>query len=745
MYQLENWFDQKRKINHNSIRYNTAPCVLMGIQFEKVPKKIDGLHTNLVEFQRTTVKALIDIENTKKLNIIINEREMLLQTSAGVLSDSVGSGKTISMLALILLNKLPRVVSDILPLRAIHRGRGIINGYINGCIKRKYKKILRSTIVFAGVSVIEQWAEAIEQFTDLKYYKVTDVRYLRVLLEYIEDNSVDNYDIILIKSGIITSPVIIPFNIPMEIKNEKKTPHIYNIMTNIRNVCWKRIIVDDYDNINLPSNAEVLNGLFTWFISSTRGGGYVGYCYGRNNKEQFSRTEDVLLHNNYKCNQINSNESLFHIFNVRNKSQFIKEYNGLTNPKFYVSKYKNPNDRYVGLLGEIGNEATDEVVQMLNSGSINTAAQTLNIESNNVADIFEKVLGEQYEKYKLSVEVLEFIDTIPENPHTRIPFNQNPDENDTYTKTNLIEKRFPEYNYPNLKGIIKDSEEEFTNIKDCVGKAIQRIKSNIGDGACPICTDSLEDCDPTIIFKCCSMITCDVCGFASLELMKSASNLLGRCPKCRRKISLTSLIAVGCDLDNIVDFKFSEKKETDDSDSEYETESESESESETEEEEEKDRTKLDGIIDIVKGKLPKEAEERKMDINQLQLGSEEYIPPSTTARKVLIFASYDEAIGNISKRLTEENIKYWTLRGTAKNISMTAKEFNRCETTCALVINSTKHSAGLNLQTATDLVFSHVIQDSNVVSQVSGRIQRLGRNCTANIHFMTFDNEARWM
>ena len=57
--------------------------------------------------------------------------------------------------------------------------------------------------------------------------------------------------------------------------------------------------------------------------------------------------------------------------------------------KFYVVKFKNPNDRYIGLLGEIGNNKTNEIIEMINSGSLNTAAEALDIQTTNVADMFE--------------------------------------------------------------------------------------------------------------------------------------------------------------------------------------------------------------------------------------------------------------------------------------------------------------------------------------------------------------------
>ena len=49
-----------------------------------------------------------------------------------------------------------------------------------------------------------------------------------------------------------------------------------------------------------------------------------------------------------------------------------------------------------------------------------------------------------------------------------------------------------------------------------------------------------------------------------------------------------------------------------------------------------------------------------------------------------------------------------------------------------------KHCSGLNLQTATDLIFAHKIIDPNIETQVIGRGQRLGRTTTLKVHFMFY-------
>ena len=81
----------------------------------------------------------------------------------------------------------------------------------------------------------------------------------------------------------------------------------------------------------------------------------------------------------------------------------------------------------------------------------------------------------------------------------------------------------------------------------------------------------------------------------------------------------------------------------------------------------------------------------------------------------------------------------------AKNINKIARLFNSHKGTCALVINSTNYCSGLNLQTATDLVFMHKIIDLSTEIQVIGRGQRLGRETTLKVWYLLYENEERFM
>jgi SNF2 family DNA or RNA helicase len=424
------------------------------------------------------------------------------------------------------------------------------------------------------------------------------------------------------------------------------------------------------------------------------------------------------------------NNILFYNVNIRNSPQFIKETNNICSPKFYLYTFKNINNNYMGLIGMIGDNEATEIMEMLNGDAIETAAEKLGIKTNNVADIFQLMLGKQFNLFKKSTDVLSFINEVEPFQGTRNPMSQNPDQDDTYKKSDLFMRRQIDYNYPNLKGLIDQTKEENTIIKQKSGIAIDRVKSNIKDDECPICTSELNDMsEEIIILKCCGIVLCSTCCFGVIFPQRS---IKGQCSNCRTTLTFQSLIYLksNFNLDNIMNENLDAVCISDD-----------------EEKEELvvplPRTKYDAMIDIINGKKISDKIHVDVHIDNLIKGTANFPKPSY--RKVLIFANYEETIQKIINVVEKNNIIYDKLSGTHKEIYKTVNKFTNCEKSCVLIINSIKHCSGLNLQSATDLIFAHKILDNAIETQVIGRGQRLGRTSQLSVHFMLYENEKHIM
>lgn len=724
------WHEVKKVLSHSFRSYLSYDIAVELDESFKGVDDIGKLKTSLFPHQKQVVQAMIDAENNRRTVIHITgqgygskNEELTVMNSACVLSEPVGSGKTIDILALIIYQKLPeKVYPDI----------GVLNKLgdyskkaRNTIVRKKFKNILFPTIIFAGVSVVDQWVQAITVFTNLRYFAVYNVRDLQILIDMMASKKINNFDIVIVKNGKVTRTIKFPSFIKVELKNIKRTPYIYNVISNIRNFCWGRVIVDDFDTIKLPYNAGLVNGLFTWYISSTK----KAMTVRRSDNNQFRTTADMLMYSNYGCGNIIENNILFQCLNIRNKPEFIERTNNLPSPKFYAYVFENPNDRYMGLMGIMDNEQANQIMEMLNGDAFETAADAAGIKSTSVADIFQKILGDEFSRYETSISLLKFINDN-EDARQRRPYSECEDPKDTYTKKNLLEYRKPIYNYPGLRGLFNSTKEEYEEIREKSGIAIQRVKSNISEGECPICyIEFKDDEEDSVILKCCGVVVCSRCCFETIFPKKSIN---GQCSNCRSRLNIMNIIYLNSEfnLDSIVE----DRIQDDFADEEIKEEKEPPK---------KPRSKIDAIIDIINGVEPNERQEVDVRIHNLMKGRGNL--PYGDIRKVLIFANFDETLKQIEKDLKEGNIKFVKLGGGHSEITQTALNFQQNKESCVMIINSTKHCSGLNLQSATDLIFAHKILDKNVEAQVAGRIQRMGRLTQARIHFMFYRNEFNYM
>ena len=682
---------------------------------------VPGLKTNLFPHQQTVVKAMIDLEQHRTYDMSNTNSKISYNISynAAVLSEPVGSGKTLDILSVICINKTPRVLPDIMELEYPK------SKHIVGFVRRKFKKFLKPTIIFVGSSVMKQWEHIIKTFTNLKSFSVNSIKELKMLLLMISANTVNQYNIILVKNGKITRPIELPDNIQLEKKNRTALAHIYNIIANLRQYCWARVVVDDFDTIRLPHNAGVVNGIFTWYISSTRKKMDI-----RNPpKDSHESASELLKAFDYGCSNIMYNHYLFHYLNVRNDIDFLKSTMDMPIIKYFVAIFQNPNNRYISLLGSMGDDEINRITEMLNGDAIGEAANAAGIKTTSVATLFEKILGEKFKQYRFAGDLLSFIEHLKEEEPNRLSMSNNPDQKDRYGKKDLLAFREIEYKYPGVNKIIDSAEEEYTEIKEKSGLAIQRVKDNIKHGKCPICQVDLNDTDEIIIVKCCGAVFCGVCGIKGQNLNDRFNKLSnGRCSNCRTTINIKDLLYIGDDID----FDKIENEE-------FEDEAIIEITKAPSKRSNKQRTKYTAVVDVIFGEELPEAKRVDMHIPNVMKG-DAYLADAAV-RKVLIFANYEETLKNIIKELDEEKIHYWRLMGGINDINETSLAFTNCNTPCALVVNSTKHCSGLNLQTATHLIFAHNNQDGAVESQVIGRGHRMGRKSPLNVIFMQYDNE----
>ena len=160
---------------------------------------------------------------------------------------------------------------------------------------------------------------------------------------------------------------------------------------------------------------------------------------------------------------------------------------------------------------------------------------------------------------------------------------------------------------------------------------------------------------------------------------------------------------------------------------------------------EKPMTKLEVLKKIIDGTDLPNKQQKHVNIKGMIEGVKELPEAPKEHRKVIIFSKFNESLVSMSKWFVDQNIKYKRLGGTASQIHDIAVEFHDSyEGNNILLINGEKYASGLNLQSATDLVFMHKITDISIESQIIGRVQRLGRKYKAHIHYILYSDEMQY-
>lgn len=705
----------------------TAGVVLLDETYDKIGQ-VPGLKTNLFLHQQTAIKAMIDLENS----VIIPFNNHKIRVTSGILSEPVGSGKTIDILSVILLQKTKLY-------RTITESRNVI-------WFKKYKYVISSTLIFVASSVLNQWVEAIEKFTDLTYFVVSGINELTELLDIIYSKAVNKYDIILIKNGTITR---LPYNFHncydyennAILKNNKDDtlssslskvkPFIYSVISSLCNVCWNRVVIDDFDVIKLPKDAEVINSSFTWYISSTI---KKSSCIEQSTYYYIKDTTSLLLNYATQCQKILRTGEIYNNFNIRNKLEFIQSSNELSTPLYFIHNVPNKDDKLIKALADLNIPEMSVVADMLNADAIGDAAEKIGIKTTNVIDIFEHILGEQYKLFKTAIEILNFIKSQKEKNFTSLPSASK----NTYNKSDLLNFKEIEFNYSGIRAFLDKYEEKYLEIRKSSSNIIERVRSNLQEGECPICANDLNDeKEDIIIFKCCNAVICGKCCFG---VIFKKNQYFSACANCRAPINIKELVYLNnldFNYDKLLD-QFNEKNV----DSVILSNSELlENDTEEVKIEEIKITKFSTIIDILKSSH----KGKQIDINIKNV----MIGPNNTEisnkKKILIFGSYDGPLEELLNSITELNFKFLFLRGTYRQLAATSKEFNESTENCLLFINSMNHCSGLNLQTASELIFTHLNTDSNIESQVIGRAQRLYRKDRLQVHYILYENELERM
>lgn len=304
----------------------------------------------LYKHQLAAVYKLEKLEYNNKIYFNQYDENEYINTKIGIFSDITGYGKTSSVIALILRDKMKWDLSS---------------NYTNSCIKgmlgdgrvmiyndNKYER-LNTTLVIANQSIIKQWKQELS-LTTLKYDMITTKS------KCLKSNPED-FDVVLC------------------------TPTMYNRYTDIyKRYAWKRFIFDEPTHTKIPSMNTIICG-FYWFITATP------YLLINRNS---NRCSNFL----YSLFNYNTPSNIFSKLIVKNPDDFVKLSCKLPHVDHRYYKCYQP------IVNIVDGFINDNIVTMIQAGDIRSAVRHLGgNESDNIMDLVRQKKMDDLEEIEMKI------------------------------------------------------------------------------------------------------------------------------------------------------------------------------------------------------------------------------------------------------------------------------------------------------------------------------------------------------
>lgn len=706
----------------------------------------------LTSYQKACISSMAAMEIQKTCIPIAKPNERVI-SSTGILSNKMGSGKTATIIGLISYSPIPdNDRTEIIPLtdtiRHIFKPHKLAASYV----KKIFTKVLKQTVIFVGSSVLYQWQNEIEKFNpSLKVFIIPNILKLKQFNDYLSSGVFENhYDIILVKNGNVTGVWNWPGDKELRSFHVKAKRSMYNMFGAIcADRCFARVVIDDFDTIDMPTIVSKINCLFTWHVSSTN--------------KTLKKDETVFSTMKYPhcfhvtctdLNRLQRDKHINNIFNVNVSDEFYHDAKMSGIPSYW--KYPQPSYRTFQNMLNLGDGDTNALIlEAIQADAIGTAAALAGIEAKTPNDIFRHLLQKEYDAFIESRDIIELYDNI--DYKTLLPV---PKDVQVITLTEMINTRQPIiYKHPGIEdritNLVKIHKERIESYNNRLTKARDDLKENeCVPCNCPLIDE--DDPESLAILPCCGRMIHASCAVGGCRFVRNGNRVMGRCPFDKSHIvELAKMVYLNANFtfDNIdantIDIKEPINEDDNKGDIAYPSLHYG------------DKPRMEIIADVIKGinvkqRVPHLFQHSKVMTSFTSLGQPKYekfligfpddieksvyaeimryyVPRATP--RVLIFSKFIEISKKLTTLLKREGCKYSVLSGTPRIMSEIVETFTKGEIDI-LVVNSEKNCSSLNLQTATDLIFAHDINQTETIVQILGRIQRFGRSCDSRIHML---------
>lgn len=514
--------DRYRNYKRSNMTRLISDCFEEDLPYFDKRESVNGLKTQLFEFQKSSLSKMIELEagvvfeeisrqyaclSTKNSKVWITKNDILCNTEdcetvnvrfkGGFLTDNMGMGKTLTAIALCL-----------------------------NCPIQPCESILRpkATLVICPSHIISHWSKEIDKHTDLNYITIT-------VKDQIEKNTFKHimsgfYDFVILSFNIFCNPsfrgqmdyyscnatrkgeaFLKDFKRqPKEVQDKQIfVPHIFD---------WGRVIIDEFHELanscypNVSTYVASLNSDKTWFISGTP----------TVNIALFSNCIPYKLLGEEQCNNISINDSIVEIIsksNVKNKTYEEVQLPPLEEMVIRIELNKSERIIYDG----IRSEGRDQQLKVCSYARLAKCLSAPEIEVKTIdemKDVIKVFLENKVKDLKHQLEVQnKRIDQLS----VLVP------DIEARTRESFTLKQF---------FIMKEKCEKYLN--DTM-KTIEYVKKT-EQTECVICLEEMheEDNSPCVI-KTCGHKICSNC----LPLAMRSND---KCPICRTRYKMNDIIKV---------------------------------------------------------------------------------------------------------------------------------------------------------------------------------------------------------
>lgn len=766
-----------------------------------------GFRGELYLPQQTMLAAMVALERHPYLQL----NGAILQTSAARIAAQFSFGKTVLALALICarpaaqaapLTTAMQLAPMIGAMSCPSAGKSTpSSGYFVPEATMLYEAVLPFTVVAAAANVISQWEANAAQFTTLRTFTVENVHSLRAFETHYRTGRL-NYDVVFVKAGRVTTSFAVAGEAPLPAATKARS--MFEALSRVLDgEIVARLIVDDYDTLKLSSDDCFLPAQFTWLVSATRrttqarisprhDGPAPSDSFAGNAPDQFpvlgAALDDVL---NGCCS-------------LRCAPDYVGAH--ISSLQVGFRRIRVRGGRAAGILRDL--DLAPDILEMVHADAVGTAAAALGIEASSVGDIVQRLVGTHLGRLRAATRtqarcarvraglalatesgaplldrvarvagnaVLAMVPAAvpavapaavpavaPAMMPAMMPVEPDPTEPDPRTvgglKRALREGSDAQFtacwNSPlapeaHFDQILKDLEVGAAEVIDKYGKTLNRMRDNIREGYCQVCTvpfergaaagDAGESDAAYVLAGCCQIIVCEMC---VTKRVGGARQFISRCPNCAVDVRPgAGLIRVGAELD-LEAALGDEALQSVEADVAGALAGAPAADALTAAPAaEIANTKLRALVQFIKQEPIECMQDTPVAafVHGLLSGPRSVPLPADAPRFILVFAMHPESTRLIEFALGLARIPYGVLRGARAQKDAAIEALRSAPAGGVLLVTAAKDCAGIHMPWLTHIVFYHRVADPHVEAQVTARGQRLGR--THDLEVVVIANE----